>query len=248
MLIDNELKKLLQDGEFIEQIELPVEVGLLRNGSEKHLVAFVGGTPVFHYTYPANVGALLARAAVDYVKRNLWRAVFSTVSGLGSEAVELPEYVERKKVARLWAKETGDAAKVDALQRQQAEIERQGREARSLEPLKRDHEWRVDLLRSSLEAIAELRRKKKGVSQKTVAPMVYHRLDVHQKESALSQYGRELREGFGRPARVTFTQIAAVNKTWNELTLQERSDLNCPEPERLNRRRRKGPAKKVHSV
>lgn len=38
--------------------------------------------------------------------------------------------------------------------------------------------------------------------------------------------------------------MVAVNKTWEELTSDEKNDLNCPEAERVNRRRRKTPEKK----
>ena len=44
---------------------------------------------------------------------------------------------------------------------------------------------------------------------------------------------------------MTFERFVSVNKTWEELTSNERSDLNCPEPGRLNKRRRKSPAKIV---
>ncbi|MBV8856978.1 MAG: hypothetical protein JOZ02_08620 [Acidobacteria bacterium] len=65
MLIDEELKELLATGEFVDKIQLPVEVGLVKKGGEKHLIAFVGGAPVFHYTYPANITHSQVRAAAN---------------------------------------------------------------------------------------------------------------------------------------------------------------------------------------
>ncbi|HYX73046.1 MAG TPA: hypothetical protein VE732_09765 [Nitrososphaera sp.] len=248
MLIDDELKDLLVNGEFTDRIQLAVEVGLVTKDDEQHLVAFVGGTPIFHSTYPANADHLVVRAAISYMKKNLWNAVFGLVRDLGYEAVQLPEYENRKKIARLWAEDVGSRAKAKALRRQQDEIKRLEREAATFEPVIKDHQWRADLLRRSLAAIAELRLKKKPVSQKTIAPIVYGRQDLHSKESAQAQYWRELKEGFGRPASKTFARLVAINKTWEELTSDEKSDLNCPEAERVNRRRRKLPEKKAVSV
>jgi hypothetical protein len=248
MLIDDELKELLVGGDLTDRIQLPVEVGLVEKDDEKHLVAFVGGIPVFHSTYPANADHLVVGAAISYIKKNLWNAVFGIVSDLGNEAVQLPEYEDRKKTARLWAEDVGGRAKAKALRRQQDEIKRLGREAATFEPVIRDHQWRTDLLRRSLAAIAKLRRKKRPISQKTVAPIVYGRQDPHSKESAQAQYWRELKEGFGRPASETYDRLVAVNKTWEELTSDEKSDLNCPEAKRVNRRRRKLPEKKAVSV
>lgn len=248
MLIDEELKELLAKGEFVEKIQLPVEVGLVKKDGEKHLIAFVGGAPVFHYTYPANADHSQVRAAGNYVKKNLWSAVFGVVSALGVEAVRLPEYEDRKEIAREWAEDIGSQAKADALRRQRNEIKRLEREAKSLAPIIRDHKWRVDLLKRSLAAIAELRRKKRPILQKTVAPIVYGRREIHELESASAQYWRELTQGFGSPAKETFGKLVAVNKTWEELTRDEKSELNCPEAGRVNRRRRKSPEKKSTSV
>jgi hypothetical protein len=248
MLIDDELKELLVDGEITDRIQLPVEIGLIKKNDEKHLVAFVGGTPVFHSTYAANTNHVQVRAALEYMKKNLWSAVFSIVSDLGVEAVQLPEYENRKEVARQWAEDVGERAKAEARRRQRNEIKRQEREARNVAPIIKEHQWRVDLLRRSLAAIAELRRKKKPLSQKTIAPIVYNRREIHELESASAQYWRELKVGFGRPASETFERLVAVNKTWEELTRDEKSDLNCPESGRINSRRRKSPAKKVFSV
>ncbi|MEK6280776.1 MAG: hypothetical protein AABN95_10520 [Acidobacteriota bacterium] len=248
MLIDNELRELLANGEMTEQIQLPVEVGLVKKDGEKHLVAFVGGTPVSHSIYPANADQLQVRAAIDYMRKNLWSAVFGTVSDLGFEAVQLPEYESRKKTSREWAEDVGSRAKAKALQRQQDEIKRLGRETAALDPVMKDHLWRAELLRRSLAAIEELRRKKKQLSQKAVAQLVYGRRERYELDSASAQYWRELKEGFGRPASETFGKLASVNKTWEELTRDEKSDLNCPEAGRVNRRRRKSPAKKVLSV
>jgi len=248
MLIDEELKELLAKGEFVDKIQLPVEVGLVKKDGEKHLIAFVGGAPVFHSTYPVNASHLQVRAATDYMRKNLWNAVFGVVSALGVEAVRLPEYENRKETTRQWADDIGNQAKADALRRQRNEIKRLEREARSLAPIIRDHEWRVDLLRRSLAAIAELRREKKPILQKTVAPIVYGRREIHELESASAQYWRELAQGFGRPAKETFNKLVAVNRTWEELSKNEKSDLNCPEAGRLNIRRRKTPAKKASSV
>jgi hypothetical protein len=39
--------------------------------------------------------------------------------------------------------------------------------------------------------------------------------------------------------------LVCVNKTWEELTKEEKTDLNCPEAKRVNRRRRKTSAKKL---
>ncbi len=248
MLIDDELKQLLVDGEITYSIQLPIEVGLIKKNGEKHLVAFVGGTPVFHSTYAANANHAQVRAALDYMKKNLWSAVFSIVSDLGVEAVQLPEYENRKEVARHWAEDAGDRAKAEARRRQQDEIKHQEREAKNVAPIIKDHKWRVDLLRRSLAAIAELRQKKKPLSQKNVAPIVYNRREIHELESASAQYWRELKQGFGRPASETFERLVAVNKTWEELTRDEKSELNCPESGRINKSRRKSPAKKVFSV
>ena len=248
MLIDDELKELLVSGEIADRTRLLVEVRLIIKDGEKHLVAFVGGAPVFHSTYPADAEHSQERAAMDYIRKNLWGAVFGLVSDLGVEAVQLPQSDNRKEVARLWAEEIGDRAKAEARRRQRDEIRRQERGARNFAPVIRDHEWRVDLLRGSLAAIVELRKSKKPLSQKAVAPIVYGREEVHELESAAAQYWRELTEGFGRPASETFKRLLAVNKTWEELTKDEKSDLNCPESGRVNRRRRKSPAKKVFSV
>jgi hypothetical protein len=160
----------------------------------------------------------------------------------------LPEYESRKRNARRWAEDVGSRAKAKALQRQQHEIKRREREIFALKPIKNDHLWRVDLLRRSLAAIAELRRKKKALTQTTVAQIVYGRLERYELDSASAQYWRELREGFGRPSRETFSRLKSINKTWEELTIREKSDLNCPEAGRLNRKRRKPSAKKVLSV
>lgn len=243
MPIDDELKSLLLNGKITDRIQLPVEVGLVEKDNEKHLVAFVGGTPVFHSTYLVNADHLVVRSAISYIKKNLWNAVFGIVSDLGYEAAQLPEYENRKKIARLWAEDVGSRSKANALRRQQDEIKRLSREAATFEPVIRDHRWRADLLRRSLAAIAELRHKKKTVSQKTVAPIVYGRQDAHSKESAQAQYWRELKEGFGRPASKTFDRLVTVNKIWEDLTSDEKSDLNCPEAKRVNRRRRKLPEK-----
>lgn len=248
MLIDNELKEFLTSGEITDRIQLPVEVGLVKKDGEKHLVAFVGGIPVFHFTYPASANHSQVRAAIYYLRKNLWSTIFGIVKNLGDEAVKLPDFENRKEIARLWAEDRGNQAKSEARQRQRNEIKRIEREATNLDPIIKDHEWRADLLRRSLAAIGELRRKKKSVTQKTVAPIVYGRQEVHELESAWVQYGRELKEGFGRPARETFKRLVSVDKTWEELTGDEKSDLNCPEAERVNRRRRKLSAKKVFSV
>ncbi|MBV8859011.1 MAG: hypothetical protein JOZ02_18910 [Acidobacteria bacterium] len=184
----------------------------------------------------------------NYMKKNLWSAIFGVVSALGVEAVRLPEYENRKETARLWAEDIGNQIKGDALQRQRNEIKRLELEVENLAPIIRDHEWRADLLKRSLAAIAELRRKKKSILQKTVAPIVYGRWEIHELESASAQYWRELREGFGRPARETFGKLVAMNKTWEELTRDEKSDLNCPEAGRVNRRRRKTLTKKTTCV
>jgi hypothetical protein len=207
MLIDPELKELLENGKTKTRVELPVEVGLVTRDKEKHLVAFVGGTPVFHSIYSPSASTLQVQATVDYIKKNLWSAVFSTVSDLGFEAVELPQYDSRKKNARQWAEDVGGRAKAKALQRQQQEIERLWRETATLQPLKKDHLWRIDLLRRSLAAIAELRQNKKPILQKTVAQIVYSRRQCFELDSASAQYWRELKEGFGRPASETFSRL-----------------------------------------
>jgi hypothetical protein len=248
LLIDNELKELLANGEITERIQLPVEVGLVKKDGEKHLIAFVGGTPVFHSTYPADISHTQPHAALNYIRKNLWSAVFGTLSDLGFEAAQLPEYEDHKKTARLWADDVGARAKDKALRRQRDEIKRLGREAAALKPIIKDHRWRVELLRRSLAAIAELRQKKRPLSQKTVAAIVYDRQEIYETDSASAQYWRELKEGFGRPTSETFKRLVAVNKTWEELTRDEKSDLNCPETGRINRKGRKSPAKKVISV
>jgi hypothetical protein len=58
-------KDLLVNGETKDPILLPVEVGLVKKDGEKHLVAFVGGTTVFQYTYPTTADTLQVQAAVD---------------------------------------------------------------------------------------------------------------------------------------------------------------------------------------
>lgn len=98
MVINDELEELLAHGEMMEPIQMPVEVGLLRKDGEKHLVAFVGGTPIFHSTYPSSADSLQVRDGIEYIK-NLWRAVFNTVSDLGFEALQLPEYECRRRNA-----------------------------------------------------------------------------------------------------------------------------------------------------
>lgn len=248
MLIDNDLEELLAHGEMIEPIQMPVEVGLLNKDGEKHLVAFVGGTPVFHSTYPSNAESLQVHAAIEYVKKNLWSAVFNTVSDLGFEAVQLAEYESRRKNARQWAEDVGRRAKDKALRRQQDEITRLGRESATLDPIRKDHLRRADLLRRSLAAIAELRRKKKRLSQKSVAQLVYRRHEPHEFESASAQYWRELKDGFRRRPSETFKRMLSLSKTWEQLTLEEKSDLNCPETSRVNKKRKKSAAKRVLSV
>ena len=248
MLIDEELRTLLESGEIADRIQFPVEVALIRKSGEQHLIAFVGGTPVFQSTYSNSVSSLEVRAAIDYIRKNLWSAVFATISIVGHEAVQLPGYEKRKKVALLWAEEIAKQTKAEVLRRQQDEISRVKREAASLRPVLKDHRWRADLLSRSLTAIAELRQKKRPVSQKTVAPIVYDRREVHQLESASAQYWRELKEGFGRPASKTFEALVGVKKTWDELTSNERSELNCPESSRINRKSKKSTSKKVRSV
>lgn len=248
MTIDSELEELLASGKLIDPIKLPVEVGLIKKDGEKHLVAFVGGFPVFHSTYPSSADNRHVRAAVDYLKKNLWSAVFSIVSELGFEAVQLPEYESCNKNARLWAEEVGSRARAEALRRQRDEIRRLARENATYKPVIKDHKRRVDLLRRSLAAIAELRRKKERLSQKAVAAIVYGRLEAYGRESASAQYWRELKQGFGRPASETFRRLVAVNKTWEQLKPDEKNDLNCPEAGRVNKRRRKSPRKKVLSV
>lgn len=93
---------MLRGGKVKERLRLPVEVGLILKDGEHHLLAFVGGLPVFQYTYPIDADDRQIRAASDYMGTNLSRAVFSIVSMLGHEAVELPAYEKRTEVARLW--------------------------------------------------------------------------------------------------------------------------------------------------
>jgi hypothetical protein len=249
-MIDEESKVVLQGGEIKEQIRLPVEVGLIVKDGEHHLVAFVGGLPVFQYTYPTGAKDRQIRAASDYIKKNLTMSVFNLVSALGREAVELQGYDRRKAVARLWSESLARQVKQDAMRRQKQEISRTEREATTLEPILKSHQWRANLLKRSLAAIAELRVKKKRVSQRAVAAIVYNRRDRYQLDGASSQYWRELSDGFGRPASETFAKLVKVNKRWEQLTTNERSELNCPEsltsPESpsINKRKRKKPRKK----
>jgi hypothetical protein len=248
VLIDDDLKNLVQGGEIRERIQLPVEVGLICKDGEQHLIAFVGGLPAFQYTYPKKTSGRKVSAAIGHLRTNLWSTVFSLVKMLGQEAVELPGFEKRREVARLWSKAVAKQSKQDATGRQKHEISRTESEAATLNPILKSHHWRANLLKRSLAAMAELRQEKKRISQTAVAAIVYKRRARYQLESASSQYWRELTQGFGRPASQTFAMLSKVNKTWEELTSDERSELNCPESTSVNTFKVKKTRKKFYSV
>jgi hypothetical protein len=247
-MIDDDLKALLQQGTVKEHIRLPVEVGLIHKDDDHHLVAFVGGLPVFHSTYTVDANHRQIRAGIEYIKTNLQSAVFTTVRALGREAVELPAYRSRNQAARLWAGDLALQTKLDALRRQKHEIKRAQSEAVTLEPILKSHQWRANLIKRSLAAIAELRLKKKRISQRAVAAIVYKRPERYQLDGASAQYWRELNQGFSRPAGETFAMLSKVNKTWDQLSTDEKSELNCPESKNINKLRKKQTRKKVHSA
>lgn len=234
-MLDEDLKALLQSGEAKERIQLPVEIGLILKDGEHHLIGLVGGLPVFHTTYSIDADHRHAQTTIDYMKTNLWSTVFSTVNALSQEATHLPQYEDRKQVARLWSEQLAEQTKKDALRRQTNEIKRAQREAATLKPILKSHRSRANLLKRSLAAIAELRGKQKHVSQRAVAAIVYDRRERYQLDGASAQYWRELKQGFGRPASKTFAMLLKVNKRWEQLTSDEKSELNCPESPNINK-------------
>src|SRR4051794_35082452 len=112
---ENEMREIFEQGKVTDSIQMPVEVQLVKKGEEKHLIALVKGWPVSHSIYLASSDYLQVRAAFEYLKKNIFSVVFSAVSELTFEAVKLPEYENRAKVARMWAEDLGECSKARAL-------------------------------------------------------------------------------------------------------------------------------------
>jgi hypothetical protein len=142
------------------------------------------------------------------------------------EALEIQDDANLGAAKREWIEFIRNKARDGAKTRLQDAEGKRRRETKSRAPALRRHRRRADLIRRSLEAIAELRRRRKKdrgksrITQKMVAPFIYNRRGIESLESVQSQYSRELRK-----AGVRFSKLVEVNKKWDELTLEERSDL-----------------------
>ena len=241
---DEKLREILRGGEVIYNVQIPTQVCFVRKGDEVHLVAKLPGLPPsIAHTYSEGFTRSVSDC-YDYLWMNLGNALRASAHQLLREVLVHTLCVEprqRKRCARQLASDASKATHEASLQRQLNEIDRWERKDANEKPVLDDHMFRVNMVKDALAAIAEIRKKRQKdfrysepppVTQKDVA--YYLLKDRHNDEySAAAQFNRRWKE-----TGIPFRKMLKVNKTWDELTSDEKSALNCPEVG-INERRKK---------
>ena len=235
-----EWRDFIEGSELVDSVLVEANVFLLLKDGNYFLAASCDRAPVF-IQQTENIRE--AQLGLEHYRDNLSHYVFATVSNFRAEALELPHVEKPRKYARERAKKFGRVAEKAALIRQRRALQQRQRAEASERPIIDDHLWRIDLIRRSLTALADIRAEHKrkyrygkspAITQKDVARRVYKDSRL---ESAAVQFNREW-----KATGIPFERLLAVNKTWDELTFEERSNLNCPEV--INRKLRKLPQKR----